>query len=162
MELNRLLYEKSVPDKGHLIIPFVFGMVDKAYIYSYSLLAEVGHKSEFHQAENPAQMYSSHLDEIIRIAQEHLAENSLYESSLESFKHRYTYCHNLIIVSEMAGKYFYDHYPPNRLNNIAAPRIFSSESECISWVKQGLDQSRSSPKPELTTEIVEPGLSPPD
>jgi len=158
MELDRLLYEKSIPYQGHLIIPFVFGTADKAYIYSYSLLAEVGHKSEWHQAENPARMYSSDLEEIIHIAQEHLAQNSVYKSSSDSFKHRYTYCHNLIIVSEIAGKYFYDHYPPNRLNNIAAPRIFGSEAECISWVKQGLDHSRSSAK----TETVEPGLLPPD
>jgi hypothetical protein len=158
MELNRLLYEKSVPYQGHLIIPFVFGTADQASIYSYSLLAEAGHKSEWHQAENPAQMYSSDLEEIIRIAQEHLAQHSSYESSSDSFKHRYTYCQNLIIVSEIAGKYFYDHYPPNRLNNIAAPRIFRSEAECISWVKQGLDQSQSSAK----AETVEPGLWSPD
>ena len=162
MELNRLLYEKSVPYQGYLIIPFVFGTADTADIYSYSLLAEPGHKSEWHQAENPAQMYSSELEEIIRIAQEHLAQNSFYESSPDSFKHRYTYCHNLIIVSEIAGKYFYDHYPPNRLNNIAAPRIFGSEAECIRWVKQGLDHSRPSAKTESQTETVEPGLLPPD
>nr|WP_290222064.1 hypothetical protein [Trichocoleus desertorum] len=162
MELNRLLYEKSVPDKGHLIIPFVFGMADTTYIYSYRLLAEAGHKSEWHQAENPAQMYSSSLKEIICIAQEHLAQNSFCESSAESFKHRYTYCHNLIVVSEMAGKYFYDHYPPSQLTNIAAPKIFGSEAECINWVQQGLDHSRASSKTESRTETVEPGLLPPD
>ncbi|HCF29927.1 MAG TPA: hypothetical protein DEV81_22615, partial [Cyanobacteria bacterium UBA11049] len=63
-------------------------------------------------------------------------------SDRDSFKSRYTYRNNLIIILEISGKYFYDHYPPDNLNNIAAPRIFSSEAECINWIKQGLERSR--------------------
>ena len=34
---------------------------------------------------------------------------------------------------------FYDHYPLVELINIAAPKIFESESECLAWIHQGLD-----------------------
>jgi hypothetical protein len=45
----------------------------------------------------------------------------------------------LIIVFKEGGKYFYDHYPPELLNNIAAPKLFTSEYECLNWIQQGLD-----------------------
>jgi hypothetical protein len=139
--MSRLLYEKSVPDKGHLIIPFIFGVADGKSIYSYKLLSELGHKGKFHKAENPAGIYSNSSDSIIAIAKEHLDNSSDVVTTIDYFKYRYTYLYNLIIVHETAGKYFYDHYKPEGLNNVAAPKLFNSEYECISWIKQGLDRS---------------------
>lgn len=139
--MSRLLYEKSVSYKGYLIIPFVFGIADGQSIYSYKLLSELGHKGKFHKSENPAGIYSSSLEESLAVAKEHLAQNSEVVSSDDYFKLRYTYRNNLIIVYETGGKYFYDHYKPDQLNNVAAPTIFKSEQECISWIKQGLDRS---------------------
>jgi hypothetical protein len=48
----------------------------------------------------------------------------------------------LIIVYQLANKYFYDHYKPENLNNVAAPKIFETEQECINWIKEGLDKSQ--------------------
>ncbi len=45
--MNRLLYEKSVSYKGHLIIPFIFGKADSEAIYSYKLLSELDEKENF-------------------------------------------------------------------------------------------------------------------
>ncbi|QIR39692.1 hypothetical protein HCG51_25240 [Tolypothrix sp. PCC 7910] len=137
--MSRLLYESSVSYKGYLIIPFVFGKADNYEIYSYKLLAENGHNSQFHKTENPAGIYGSSISNIIDIAKEHIDQNSEFISSGDSFKSRYIYHHNLIIVSQQEGKYFYDHYPPELLNNIAAPKLFNSEYECLSWIKLGLD-----------------------
>lgn len=139
--MSRLLYEKSVSYKGYLIIPFVFGIADSQSIYSYKLLSELGHKGKFHKSENPVGIYSSSLEGSITVAKEHLDKNSDVVSSDDYFKRRYTYRNNLIIVYETGGKYFYDHYKPEHLNNVAAPKIFKSEQECISWIKQGLDRS---------------------
>jgi len=137
--MSRLLYEKSVSHRGHLIIPFVFGLVDGRSIYSYRLISELGNKGRFHKAENPAGICSNRLDIIIDIAQEFLEENSDVVNSVNYFRRRYTYNHNLIIVYEELGKYFYDHYKPDSLKNVAAPKIFASEEDCLTWIKQGLD-----------------------
>lgn len=139
--MSRLLYENSVSYKGHLIIPFLFGKVDSQSIYSYKLLSELGYKGKFHKSENPAGIYSNSIDNIMATAKEHLDKNSDVINSIDYFKCRYTYRHNLIIIYESAGKYFYDHYKPENLNNVAAPKLFKSEQECISWIKQGLDRS---------------------
>lgn len=144
--MNRLIYEKSVSHQGHLIIPFVFAVIDSKSIYSYKLLSELGHKGKFHKTENPSGICSNKLDTIIDIAKEFLDENSDIATSMDIFSHRYTYCHNLIIVYEESGKYFYDHYKQDNLNNIAAPKIFASEQDCLDWVKQGLDHSSTSAK----------------
>jgi hypothetical protein len=141
--MSRLFYEKSVCYKGHLIIPFVFSRINSQSIYSYKLLSELGRKGKFHKAENPAGIYSSNLDEIISIAIEHLDREGDAIENFDLFKIRYTYRDNLIIIAHVSGKYFYDHYPPDALNNIAAPKVFRSELECIKWVKQGLDRSHS-------------------
>ncbi|HEY9852027.1 MAG TPA: hypothetical protein V6D28_21310 [Leptolyngbyaceae cyanobacterium] len=143
MVTGRLLYEYSVTHQGHLIIPFVYGVADREEIYSYQLLSELGCRGKFHKVENPAGFYASNVYSIITIAKDHLDEHSDVIDSLDLFKIRYTYRHNLIIVSQLAGKYFYDHYPPKELMNIAAPKIFPSEIDCINWVKQGLDRSHS-------------------
>ncbi|WP_341526625.1 hypothetical protein WKK05_29430 [Nostoc sp. UHCC 0302] len=137
--MSRLLYESSVSYKGYLIIPFVFGKANNYEIYSYRLLAEIGQKSQFHKAENPAQIYGSSISNIVDIAKEHIDQHLEFVSQGDSFKSRYIYRHNLIIVFQEGGKCFYDHYPPELLNNIAAPKLFTSEYECLNWIKQGLD-----------------------
>lgn len=137
--MSRLLHEKSVSYKGYLIIPFIFTKADNYEIYSYKLLAEIGQKSQFHKAENPAGIYGSSISNIVDIAKEHIDKSSEFNSQRDNFQSRYIYRNNLIIVFEEAGKYFYDHYPPELLNNIAAPKLFTSEYECLSWIKQGLD-----------------------
>ncbi|MBD2084959.1 hypothetical protein NDI49_22765 [Trichocoleus sp. ST-U3] len=140
--MSRLLYENSVSYKGYLIIPFVFGIADGQNIYSYSLLSELGHKGKFHKLENPAGIYSSCIDTIIEAAKEHLDENSDVVSQNDYFKNRYIYQDNLIIVYQLGSKYFYDHYKSDNLNNVAAPKIFGTEQECITWIKEGLDKSQ--------------------
>ncbi|MEH2287952.1 hypothetical protein [Nostoc sp.] len=137
--MSRLLYEKSVSYKGYLIIPFVFGKADNYEIYSYKMLSEIGHRSEFHKAENPAQIYGGEVSNIIDIAKEHIDQNSESVHLGDSFKSRYVYRNNLIIIFQEGDKYFYDHYPPELLNNIAAPKLFKSEYECLNWIKQGFD-----------------------
>ncbi|MEB3337392.1 MAG: hypothetical protein VKJ46_08025 [Leptolyngbyaceae bacterium] len=146
--MSRLLYEKSVSYRGCLIIPFILGTAIREAIYSYRLLSEAGHQHELHKAENPAGICSSSVAGVIAIAQEHLDRASLNPSEVDHFKNRYTYRDNLIIVVQVAGKFFYDHYPPDQLNNIAAPKLFTSEQACIDWIKEGLDRAQSeAPKP---------------
>ncbi len=137
--MSRLLYESSVSYKGYLIIPFVFGKLDNYEIYSYKLLSEIGNRSQFHKAENPAGIYGSSVSNIVDIAKEHIDQNLEFVSRGDSFKSRYIYRNNLIIISQEGDKSFYDHYPPELLNNIAAPKLFKSEYECLSWIKQGLN-----------------------
>ncbi|MCC5627046.1 hypothetical protein LC613_02175 [Nostoc sphaeroides CHAB 2801] len=137
--MNRLIYENSVSYKGYLIIPFIFGKLDNYEIYSYKLLSEVGHTSQFHKAENPATIYGNSVSNIIDIAKEHINQNLEFLSQRDSFKSRYIYRNNLIIIFQERDKYFYDHYSPELLNNIAAPKLFQSEYECLSWIKQGLN-----------------------
>ena len=139
ISMNRLFFEESVSYKGYLIIPFVFGKADNYEIYSYKLLSEIGAKSQYHKAENPAKIYGSSVENIINIAKEHIEKHSDFISDEDTFKHRYSFRNNLIIVSQEAGKYYYDHYLPDSLNNIAAPKLFNSEYECWCWVKQALD-----------------------
>ncbi len=138
--MKNLLYEQSVSYKGYLIIPFIFGKADNYEIYSYKLLSQLGSKSKYHKAENPAKIYGSSIENIINIAKEHIDNNSDFISdNNDVFKHRYVFRNNLIIVSQEAGKYYYDHYLPDSLNNIAAPKLFNSEYECWCWVKQGIN-----------------------
>ena len=137
--IERFLYEKSVAYQECLIIPFVFSCVDGQNIYSYSLLSEQGYTSILHQAENPAKLYSNKLQDIVTIAQQHLDSQIILEGS-RYFRQRYTYHHNLIVIHQEANKCFYDHYAPNKLINIAAPKIFSCPLDCIAWVKSGLQR----------------------
>jgi len=139
VQMSRLLYENSVSYQGYLIIPFVFGKADQYEIYSYKLLSEIGRKSQFHKAENPAQIYGNSVSNIVEIAKEHIDQNVDFESQRDIFQSRYVYRKNLIILFHENGRYFYDHYPPELLNNIAAPKLFKSEYECLKWIKQGLD-----------------------
>jgi hypothetical protein len=139
VKMSHLLYENSVSYKGYLIIPFVFGKADQYEIYSYKLLSEVGRKSQFHKADNPAKIYGNSTSNIVEIAREHIDQNADFVSQRDIFQSRYVYRKNLIILFHENDKYFYDHYPPELLNNIAAPRLFKSEYECLKWIKQGLD-----------------------
>ncbi len=139
--MSRLLYEKSVSYKGYLIIPFVLGTVNGQVMYSYRLLSELGHKGKLHKAENPTGICSNSIDSIIDIAKEYLDKKSDIRSRVDYFKQRYIYHNNLIIINEGAGKYFYDHYNADTLNNIAAPKLFESEQDCIDWIRQRLERS---------------------
>jgi hypothetical protein len=147
--MKRLLYEYSAAHQGHLIIPFVLGTIGGETVYSYKLLSELGHRGKFHQAENPsgvcvsvanwAEPYSP--NSMIDVAKEFLDENSDISSECGYFDRRYTYCNHLLITVQTAGKWFYDHYPPEDLNNIAAPKIFNTEFECLTWIQQGLNRN---------------------
>lgn len=147
--MNQLLYDKSVSYQGYLIIPFVFGMADGKAIYSYALLSELGHKGKFHKFQNPAGIYSNSIESIVEVAKEHLDNHSDVKSPSDFFKSRYTYQEQLIILHQVANKYFYDHYKSDSLNNVAAPKIFDSEFECIHWIKQGIDRSKTGSNSEV-------------
>ncbi|MFM6191414.1 MAG: hypothetical protein ACKPEN_13430 [Planktothrix sp.] len=141
--MDRFLYEKSISYQGHLIIPFVRVTVSDRKIYSYMLLSQLGHKGKFHKTENPADLYCSQLEKILEIAQDHLDQHSDIVPQTDSFKCRYTYQNDLIVIYHEGNQYFYDHYKPYSLNNIAAPKLFGSEQDCINWVKTGLDRSET-------------------
>ena len=158
--MKRLLYEKSVSFKGFLIIPSEYRRLHGETLYTYSLLADVGHKSSLHRVDNPAGVYSSAIEGILKIAKEHLntqppGTEFTDQYGVDHFKHRYTYRDNLIIVAEAQGKVFYDHYPPFELRNIAAPRIFTSQKDCMQWVKRGLDHNQ--PHSENKSHFVKDG-----
>lgn len=138
---RRLLYEQSVVHNEHLIIPYIYSEIAGTPVYAYRLLSEKGHQSPLHRANNPAELYSSRLDGILEIAKEHLDEVVPTPQETDYFKRCYIYQQNLVIILEISSKFFYDHYPPTRLNNIAAPKIFASEWDCITWVKAGLDRN---------------------
>lgn len=137
--MSRLIYESSVSYKGYLIIPYVYGTADNYEIYSYKLLSEIGRKSKFHRVDNPAKVYGNSINNIVDIAKEHIDKNAEFVSHEDGFRSRYVYRQNLIIVYKENRKYFYDHYPPDSLNNLATPNVFQSEFECLNWVQQGLD-----------------------
>ena len=141
----RFIYENSVSYQGYLIIPYILANAEYHPIYSYKLLSELGHKGNFHQGENPTGFYTNSVDKIIKVAQSHLYENSDVASENDYFKLRYIYCNDLIIIHQEADKFFYDHYQPQSLTNIAAPKVFQSEYKCINWVKAGIDQSKRNP-----------------
>ena len=139
--IEPFLYEKSVIHHECLIIPFVFSRIDSKNIYSYALLSEQGYTSILHQAENPAKLYSNELEGIMAIAKQHLDTQVTLEGS-RYFYQRYTYNHNLIIIHQEAGRCFYDHYAPNKLVNIAAPKIFDRATDCIKWIESGLQRNQ--------------------
>ena len=135
------IYSQSVGYRGHLIIPFQYSRVMGHAVYSYGLLSELGNHGMLHGQINPPKLHSSSIKGIIDIASEHLNEaDAEQDSGLDSFGRRYIYRNNLIVVSENRDKFFYDHYPPLELRNIAAPKLFNSEHECLSWIKIGLDR----------------------
>lgn len=165
--MGRLLYEQSLSYEEYLIIPFIYSTANGHPIYSFKLLSAQGHRNALHCAENPSGRYSGQVNEILAIAQEFLSACSSDRqpapryfgaaaglsqaarfsegSNNDAFRQRYTYRDNLIILHAEAERYFYDHYPPDGLNNVAAPKIFASEYECLSWIKQGIDRLHERP-----------------
>jgi hypothetical protein len=143
MTQHRLLFESSAVCRGYLIIPFQTQTLGGSPLFSYCLLSEAGKQGAYHQAKNPAGLYSGSVDGILKIAREHLETFSDSSRRGNYFKRRYVYLNNLIIISQAGGRYFYDHYPPYDLKNIAAPKLFPSEHACIHWIKQGLDCIRA-------------------
>ena len=165
--MARLLYEQSTAYGGHLIIPFLYQCLAGQSIFSYRLLSEWGYKGSLHRAENPAGLYSCSSAGIIQIAKEHLdiapishsqnhpsqSSQGVAASSIEAhtlplqnanyFRHRYTYRNHLLIIFHARHKFFYDHYPPTALKNIAAPKIFSTQRACLTWIKNSIDASLS-------------------
>ncbi|MEM8717944.1 MAG: hypothetical protein AAGE84_01360 [Cyanobacteria bacterium P01_G01_bin.39] len=137
--VDRFLYEKSVVYQSCLIIPFVYSSINGQDIYSYALLSEQGYNSTLHQTENPAKLYANEIESIVAIAKQHLDSQVIFEGT-NYFRQRYTYHHNLIIIHQAANKCFYDHYAPNNLTNIAAPKIFANAQDCINWVRAGLQR----------------------
>jgi|GEM_PF-526503 len=145
-------YEHSTSYRGHLIVPWIFSTVNNRTLYSYTLLSEFGHQGQFHQAENPAELYAFQPDRLIEAAKAHLdchADPFAIPDFArpDYFKCRYIYRGNLIIVHGATDKYFYDHYPPQGLKNIAAPKLFRSEAACLQWVKEGLDRNAGTQAP---------------
>lgn len=167
------LYDQAISAQNYLIIPFQYGRVGGYPIYSYGMLSAFGHRGAFHQATNPARLYSGSPSGILEIAQEHLAQTLIvvrsedpprrdgirrFQAKLaqaqrfahrpeewgdrgpDPFYHRYTYRGHLMIISELRGRYVYNHYLPYELRNIAAPKLFASASECLTWIKLGIEQ----------------------
>lgn len=141
--MSRLLYERSIVYRGCLIIPFIYGTAVYQPIYSYKLLLEPEHRSNLQGAENPAGLCSSSVEGILVIARQHLDTLDLVIQNPDHFTHRYTYRNHLLLISQVGGKYFYAHYPLHQLTNLAAPKLFASEHECINWIQQGLDYSEA-------------------
>jgi hypothetical protein len=141
--MDRFLYEYSSCHRQHLIIPYACAPIAGHCIFSYRLLSEQGHRGRFHKAENPAELYADTFQETIEIAKEHLDRYCEIDVQDNYFKNRYIYKNTLIIVVQHHQKYFYDHYPATELINIAAPKIFCTETDCIHWIKRGLDRNYS-------------------
>jgi hypothetical protein len=144
MTAHRYLYEKLALHWGYLVIPFQCGTISGADLYSYQLLCAFERQGEFHRAVNPTEDYAASVDRVMAIAQTFLENHSDLPSAINYVQQRYVYQGNLILISQIAGKYFYDHYAPDSLTNLAAPRLFESEETCIAWVKQGIDRNTSS------------------
>lgn len=137
---HRYLYEKLVLHYGYLVIPFQCGAIAGSDLYSYQLLCAFERHGCFHRAINPTEEYAGSVERMMAIAQAFLSAHSDLKATLPSHQQRYVYQGHLVLISEIAGKYFYDHYPPQSLNNLAAPKLFETEERCISWVKQGIDR----------------------
>lgn len=141
--MKRLLYGKSTTYRGYLIIPFIFCRLNSSDIYSYQLLSERGNKDKFHKEQNPTQLYSSSLTTILKIAIEHLKQQVNYVGDVNFFKLRYTCNDHLIILHQTQNnKWYYEHYLPDKLDNIAESRQFKNRFECLSWVQDSLKYDR--------------------
>lgn len=140
MTAHQYLYEKLALHCGYLVIPFKCGIISGSDLYSYQLLCAFERQGRFHKAVNPTEDYAGSVERVMAIAQTFLAHHSDLPSATTYVQQRYVYQGNLILISQIAGKYFYDHYSPDSLNNLAAPRLFEDETDCIAWVKQGIDR----------------------
>ncbi len=140
---QRHLYEKLIFHRGYLVIPFVCSNISGCDIYSYRLIAAFDRRGQFHKAENPSELCGDSAEGILAIACEFLDTHSDLNEVVDYPQQRYVYQGNLVVISQIAEKYFYDHYPPDSLNNLSAPRLFPCETDCIAWVKQGIDRLHS-------------------
>jgi hypothetical protein len=140
MAAHQYLYEKLAFHCGYLVIPFQCGMISGAGLYSYRLLGAFDRQGRFHEAANPTEEYAGSVERVMAIAQAFLEACSDLRDAPPCEQRRYVYQGSLILISQIAGKYFYDHYPPDRLENLAAPKLFEDEETCIAWVKQGIDR----------------------
>jgi hypothetical protein len=140
MAAHRYLYEKLALHYGYLVIPFQCGTISGADLYSYQLLCAFERQGQFNREVNPTEEYSASVERVVAIAQAFLEVHSDLPSDINYVQQRYVYKDNLILISQIAGQYFYDHYPPDKLTNLAAPRLFETEADCIDWVKQGIDR----------------------
>jgi hypothetical protein len=129
MTAHRYLYEKLALHYGYLVIPFQCGTISGADLYSYQLLCAFERQGRFNREVNPTEEYSASVERVV--------------AAINYVQERYVYQGNLILISQIAGQYFYDHYPPDTLTNLAAPRLFETEADCIAWVKQGIERIHS-------------------
>ncbi|WP_404787055.1 hypothetical protein [Altericista sp. CCNU0014] len=140
MATHRYLYEKLAFYYGYLAIPFQCGMISGSDLFSYQLLCAYERQGQFQRAVNPTEEYAGSVERIMAIARAFLETHSDLRDAPSYEQQRYVYQNNLILIAQIAGKYFYDHYPPDSLNNLAAPKLFEDERACIDWVKQGIDR----------------------
>jgi hypothetical protein len=140
MTAHQYLYEKLAFHCGYLVIPFKCGMISGSDLYSYQLLCAFERQGHFHKAVNPTEEYAGSVARVVAIAQTFLEHHSDLSFPPPYVQQRYVYQGNLILISQIAGRYFYDHYPNDSLTNLAAPRLFEDEEACIVWVKQGIDR----------------------
>jgi hypothetical protein len=140
MTAHRYLYEKLALHYGYLVIPFQCGAISGADLYSYQLLCAFERQGRFNREVNPTEEYSASIERVVAIAEAFLEAHSDLPAEIHYVQQRYVYQGNLILISQIAGQYFYDHYPPDTLTNLAAPRLFETEADCIVWVKQGIDR----------------------
>ncbi|WP_026100911.1 hypothetical protein [Synechococcus sp. PCC 7336] len=131
-------YDKAASHRGFMIIPFEGGKISGRSLFSYVLLSGYGYQHQWHKTENIAGVYAEDAYEVVKLAKAHLDRHKAIGGSPTHFTLSYTYLNNLIVIHEAAGRFYYDHYTPGNLNNIAAPKLFSSEQECIEWVRLGL------------------------
>jgi hypothetical protein len=113
------------------VIPFQSGSISGHGIYSYRLLSVYDRQGCFHKAENPAQLYAECVEGAVTIACEFLDTHSDLQQIPDYPQQRYIYQGNLIVISQIAGKYFYDHYPADSLNNLSAPKLFECEPDSV-------------------------------
>ena len=131
-------YDKAATHRGFLIVPFEVTRISGRPIYSYVLLSGYGYQHQWHKSENLAGIYAEDIYEVIVHAKAHLDREDACGGKQGHFSSSYTYLRNLIVIYEAAGRFYYDHYAPERLTNIAAPKLFSSKEKCIDWVRTGL------------------------
>jgi hypothetical protein len=140
MSSHRYLYENLILCRGYLVIPFQCGAFRGANLFSYQLLSAFERQGRYHKVVNPTELYENSVEAILGVAQNFLNRDSDLPIAPAYAQKQYLYQGNLVLISNMAGKFFYDHYSPDQLNNLAAPKLFESEADCIAWVKQGIDR----------------------
>ena len=131
-------YDKATAHRGFLIVPFEVTRLSGRPLYSYVLLSGYGSQHQWHKSGNLAGIYAEDIYDVIHHAKVHLDRQDACGGKSGHFSNSYTYLRNLVVIYESADRYYYDHYAPDSLTNIAAPKLFSSKEECIEWVRAGL------------------------